>query len=47
MRLVDFTPFESAHVKESRLCATCHTVTTRAIGRRGEQGPGFPEQVPW
>ncbi|MCA9590985.1 MAG: hypothetical protein KC657_37060 [Myxococcales bacterium] len=48
MRLiVDFTPFKSVHVLESSLCATCHTVVTRAPLPGGKQGPEFPEQVPY
>jgi hypothetical protein len=48
MRLiVDFTPFKSTHVLESALCATCHTVVTRAPLAGGKQGPEFPEQVPY
>jgi hypothetical protein len=44
-----FTPVESAHVREeSGLCATCHTVITRALDDAGRPtGPSFPEQVPY
>lgn len=43
-----YTPVEGAHVRSSALCATCHTVITRALGDDGRPvGPEFPEQVPY
>ncbi|MCA9609968.1 MAG: hypothetical protein KC619_30435 [Myxococcales bacterium] len=43
-----FTPTASDHVRESELCATCHTVITRALDDAGGPvGPEFPEQVPY
>jgi hypothetical protein len=42
-----FIPTESAHVQESELCATCHTLFTHALGDKGEVIAEFPEQVPY
>ncbi|MBN2408878.1 MAG: hypothetical protein JXE07_04000 [Candidatus Aminicenantes bacterium] len=42
-----FIPMESAHVQESELCATCHTLFTHALGDKGEVIGEFPEQVPY
>ncbi len=43
---VDYTPTGSAHVGRSAMCATCHTVITRALDAAGEPtGPEFPEQT--
>ncbi len=43
-----FTPVASSHVRDSELCATCHTVITRALDEDGAAiGPAFPEQVPY
>jgi len=45
---VNYTPSYSAHMLESALCATCHTVITRAPDSEGKlAGPPFPEQVPY
>jgi hypothetical protein len=41
-----FVPSESPHVKESELCATCHTLYTDAYRGR-EVIARFPEQVPY
>lgn len=39
---------ESAHVLESALCATCHTLTTPALDPQGrETGGVLPEQTPY
>lgn len=40
-------PAESAHVEESELCATCHTLITQALGPNGEVLGTLPEQVPY
>jgi len=40
-------PAESAHVRQSELCATCHTLYTQAIGPGGEVLGSLPEQVPF
>lgn len=42
-----FLPAESAHIRESELCATCHTLITRALGPDGQSMGEFPEQVPY
>lgn len=42
-RHVDYTPVFSAHVGESGLCATCHTLHTPMPGAEGR----FPEQTPY
>jgi hypothetical protein len=42
-----FIPTESAHIRESELCATCHTLLTKALGPEGKQLGEFPEQVPY
>lgn len=41
------TPTEAAHVRESGLCASCHTLYTHARGRNGEPAGTLPEQVPY
>jgi hypothetical protein len=43
----EFRPSESAHVRQSELCATCHTLFTKALGARGEVVGELPEQVPY
>jgi hypothetical protein len=43
----DFKPTESAHVRASELCATCHTLYTEALGRQGESIGRLPEQMPY
>jgi hypothetical protein len=42
-----FSQTESAHVRESELCATCHTLYTTALDERGEVIGELPEQVPY
>jgi hypothetical protein len=42
-----FVPTEGAHVRQSELCATCHTLYTQARGPRGEALGKLPEQVPY
>jgi hypothetical protein len=42
-----FSQAESAHVRESELCATCHTLYTTALDERGEVIGELPEQVPY
>ncbi len=41
----DFEPTESVHVQKSELCATCHTLITKALGANGEVIGELPEQV--
>ena len=42
-----FTPSASLHVRQSELCATCHTLYTTALNDSGEQIGTLPEQVPY
>ena len=42
-----FQPTEALHVKQSELCATCHTLVTKARGVNGEIIGELPEQVPY
>ena len=42
-----FQPTEAAHVKQSELCATCHTLVTRARGPQGRIIGELPEQMPF
>jgi hypothetical protein len=46
---VQFTPAYGAHVRDSGLCATCHTLVTEAIDPVTHQATGikFPEQMPY
>jgi hypothetical protein len=41
-----FQPTQSAHVQQSELCATCHTLFTTALAP-GAQGIRLPEQMPY
>jgi hypothetical protein len=40
-------PAEAAHIRESEVCATCHTLYTQALGPAGEVIGRLPEQVPY
>jgi hypothetical protein len=42
-----FRPTESAHVRQSELCATCHTLYTNALGADGAIVGRLPEQMPY
>jgi len=42
-----FRPAEAPHIRKSELCATCHTLYTRALGPKGEPVGQLPEQVPF
>jgi hypothetical protein len=42
-----FKPAEAVHVRQSELCATCHTLYTHARGARGEVVGELPEQMPY
>jgi hypothetical protein len=42
-----FLPTESAHIRESEVCATCHTLLTKALGPGGKEIGALPEQVPY
>ena len=40
-----FVQAEGAHIRESELCATCHTLITQAFGPNGEVIGSLPEQM--
>jgi hypothetical protein len=42
-----FRPEQSDHVRQSELCATCHTLYTKARDESGAVVGEFPEQVPY
>ncbi len=42
-----FEPTEAGHVRQSELCATCHTLITKARGPKGEVIGELPEQMPF
>jgi hypothetical protein len=42
-----FQPTEAAHVRQSELCATCHTLVTKARGPKGDIIGELPEQMPF
>ena len=44
---LDYTPAYSAHIVESSLCATCHTVVTPITGADGSKLGDFVEQAPF
>ncbi len=44
---VNYTPVESAHVNNSELCATCHTLFTPTLGGKEVKLDNFPEQTPY
>ena len=44
---VGYTPVEGPHVRESELCATCHTLYTPYLDAEGNVAGEFPEQVPY
>ncbi len=41
----EYRPVESPHLGQSELCATCHTLITRALGPDGKVIGELPEQV--
>ncbi len=41
----DFQPSAAPHIQQSELCATCHTLITKALGPKGEVIGELPEQV--
>jgi hypothetical protein len=41
------TPTEARHVRESEMCATCHTLFTTALGPGGEAVGTLAEQAPY
>ncbi len=42
-----FQPNQQKHIQKSELCATCHTLYTKALGAGGKELGVFPEQVPY
>ena len=40
-----FVQAEGAHIRQSELCATCHTLITQAFGPNGEVVGSLPEQM--
>ena len=40
-------PAEGTHIRQSELCATCHTLITQAFGPKGDVIGSIPEQVPY
>ncbi|RPI56220.1 MAG: hypothetical protein EHM55_05660, partial [Acidobacteria bacterium] len=42
-----FQPTEALHVRQSELCATCHTLITKALGPNGDVIGELPEQMPF
>ena len=41
----EFQPTQGMHIRQSELCATCHTLITKALNPRGEVIGELPEQV--
>ncbi len=42
-----FTPTQATHLQEAELCASCHTLMTRALDNLGNPAGTLPEQVPY
>jgi hypothetical protein len=42
-----YRPTQSDHIRQSELCATCHTLITQALGPEGNPIGRLPEQVPY
>jgi hypothetical protein len=42
-----YRPTQSEHIRQSELCATCHTLLTKALGPDGSVIGRLPEQVPY
>lgn len=42
-----YRPTEGEHIKKSELCATCHTLITKALDPRGQVVGQLPEQMPY
>jgi hypothetical protein len=41
------TPVKADHLKQSEICATCHTLYTQALGPNGDVIGELPEQMPY
>jgi hypothetical protein len=42
-----YRPTQSEHIRQSEMCATCHTLLTQALGPDGKVIGSLPEQVPY
>lgn len=42
-----FVPTAAAHIRDSALCGSCHTLYTQAIGKDGKDVGVLPEQMPF
>ena len=42
-----YRPTEGEHIRQSELCATCHTLITKALGPDGQVIGSLPEQMPY
>ena len=42
-----FRPTQAEHIRQSELCASCHTLITEALDANGKQIGRLPEQVPY
>ena len=42
-----YKPTESDHIRQSELCATCHTLITKTLGPGGQVIGQLPEQMPY
>ena len=42
-----FEPTQGEHIRQSELCATCHTLITETLGPGGREVGRFPEQMPY
>jgi cytochrome c551/c552 len=42
-----FQPQRADHIRSAELCASCHTLITRALGPDGREIGSLPEQVPY
>lgn len=42
-----YRPTRADHIRQSELCASCHTLITTALGPNGAAIGGLPEQVPF
>jgi hypothetical protein len=47
INMVGYTPEYSSHIKQSELCAVCHTLFTSYIDSSGNPAGHFPEQTPY
>ena len=42
-----YRPTTAAHIRDSAMCATCHTLYTKSLSRDGKVLGQFPEQMPY